>query len=280
MPAISKEQALALMYGVLIQKDGSTASTTFTGIPGETIFNSGFQGLATTTNLLTTDAVVVIANTAGLVPGMSITKVTGGGAFFSTSPVVVFSVDSSTNFKVGNFAEKAVPYLTATLTTSPATNVVTLTGNYTTRDLKPGMKVTKISGDGAFNATGPFIKAILNERQFSLVTTVTNANVPGATAANHATAGDIVFYAGGIVRNHATAGAITSFCAGGVDFTNEQIKGLGDPTPQVVSLADSSSTIGANVVALTGGDISNNNTLSNEEKDYHFTGQILRRKLK
>lgn len=280
MPAISKEQTLALMYGVLIKKDGSTNSTTFTGIPGETLFNPGIQGLTTTTNLSTSNAVVVIASTAGLVPGMSITKATGGGAFFTTSPIVVFSVDSNTNFKVGNFAEKAVPYLTATLTTSPATNIVTLTGDYTTRNLRPGMKVTRISGDGAFHATGPFIKAILNERQFSLVTTVGTDNVPGATAANHATPGDIVFYAGGIVRNHAIAGAITSFCAGGIDFTNDQIKGLGDPTPQVVSLANSSSTVGTNVVAITGGDISNNNSLSNEEKDYHLTGQGLRKKLK
>jgi hypothetical protein len=277
MSAISKEQFLALTYGVLIKKDGSTDSTTFTAVNGASLLNAGVEGLATTTNLLTTDSVVVVANTAGIFPGMSVIRVAGAGAFYTTHPVVVYSVDSATQITLGSFAQRAETNLEATLVQGEST--VTLTSG-TTRRLEPGMKLTKISGGGAFNTTNAFVKAILNDRQFTVVTTVDTSNVPGASPATHQTSGAVLFYAGGIVRNNSTAGAITSFTVGGINLTNNQVPGTGDPTPQVFSLANATNTIGTDLVCLVGGDISNNGALGNEEKDYHYTGQILRRKLK
>lgn len=284
MSSITKEQLLAFMYGVLIKNKGATASQKFTGISGSTLIAGGGDGLVATLATGTADVTLTTGSTVGLQPGMPVVKSTGTGVFFATTGGVlnvVHSIQSSTAFKVGNFAESVDSGLRATLATS--TNVVTLTEG-TTSNLRVGMKVTKLTGDGAFNATGPYVMAITGPTTFTVGTTLGTDNTV-TTAANHATAGNIYFYAGGIVRNHATLGS-TTFAIGGVDLTNNQIPGTSDPARQTITLATSSETItkvagGSVLVCLNGGNVETANaTLSLLEEDYHYTGQILRRKLK
>lgn len=286
MSSISKEQLLAIMYGVLIKNKGGTSSQIFTGIPGSTLLARGADGLAATLATGTSDVTLTTGSTAFLSPGMPIIEIgTNAGDFFATTGGVlnvVHSIQSATAFKVGNFAEYVENNLTATLATS--TNVVNLTSG-TTVNLRPGMKVTKISGDGAFEDSTTYIMAITGLTSFTVGQALGTDNVV-TTAANHATAGNIVFYVGGELRNHATLGAIT-FAVGGIDLTNNQIPGIGDPTRQTITLASSSETItkaaggGSILVCLNGGNVETANaTLSLLEEDYHYTGQILRRKLK
>lgn len=285
MSSVSKEQLLAIMYGVLIKNKGGTSSQTFTGIPGSTLLARGTDGLTATLATGTSEVTLTAGSTASLSPGMPIIETgSNAGDFFATTGGVlnvVHSIQSATVFKVGNFAEYVESNLTATLATS--TNVVNLTSG-TTVNLRPGMKVTKISGDGAFQDATTYIMAITGLTSFTVGQTLGTNNVV-TTAANHSTAGDIVFYAGGELRNHATLGAMV-FAAGGIDLTNNQIPGLGDPNRQTISLTTSSETItkaagGSVLVCLNGGNIETANaTLSLLEEDYHYTGQILRRKLK
>lgn len=291
MSSVTKEQLLSIMYGVLIKNKGATASQRFTGIPGSTFLAKGADGLVATlaaTNV--PDVTLTTGTTANLQPGMVIIE-TGNtaGNFFVTSGVdnVVHSIQSATQFKVGNFAEYAVTGLKATLALN--TNVVTLTTG-TTDNLRVGMKVTKVtvSGEtGAFEDATTYIMAITGRTTFTVGQSLANTNVV-TTAANHSAAGAITFYAGGETRNHAATGAIT-FAVGGIDLTNGQIPGTGDSKRQNISLATSTETIvkdaGGNavLVCLNGGNIQSadlNSTLSLVEEDYHYTGQILRRKLK
>lgn len=277
MPVISKEQIFAITRGFLVQKAGAAATQKFTGISPSVLLNPGLLD-STTTNLATGVATVTVASTANYKVGMSIQKISGAGAFFNGSPLCVYSKnDNGTVFTVGNYPEKILDNLTATLESN---NIITITSSHDTSKIVPGLKVTKVSGDGAFNATGCFVKEITGPKTFTVVTTIDSSSVPGSTAATHATIGAIVFYVGGVTRNHATAGAITSFLVGGIDFPNNAIYGLGDLNPAVYTLATGSSTIGGEVVARFGGDINGNGGLANIERDYHFTGQCLIRKLK
>lgn len=66
---------------------------------------------------------------------------------------------------------------------------------------------------------------------------------------------------------------------GGIDLANEAVPYSGNPARQTFTLARSE-TIGGLSVAQNGGDLNKNSTLDNYEKDYHFTGQCLRKKLK
>lgn len=288
MSAISKEQVLALMLGILYKKDGATATQTFTGIPGKTLLASGTDGnTATLAATNVPDVTLTLNKTTKLVPGMPIVKISGTGAFFATTGSainVVHSIQSATDFKVGNFAEYVDNGLKATLATG--TNQVTLTEG-TTDKFQVGMKVTKItvSGEnGAFNATGSYVLSITSRTTFTVGTTLGTDNTV-TTAANHATAGVITFYVGGVVRNHATAGAIT-FAIGGIDLTNNQIPGTSNPSRQAITLATSTDTVtkaagGTVLVGSNGGNLETaNSTLSLLEQDYHFTGTVLRKKLK
>ena len=289
MSSITKEQLLAAMYGVLIKNSGGTASQVFKGIPGSTLLAKGKEGLAATLAASTADVTLTTGTTEGLAPGMVLTKTSaGGGSFFNATGVrqnVIHSIQSSTEFKVGNFAEFAVHGLKATLDNTA--NTVTLTSG-TTENLRIGMKLTKVTvtGElGAFNTTNAFVLAITGLTTFTVGSSLSNAGVV-STNANHSANGAVTFYAGGTTSNH-TAGAIT-FAAGGIDLTNGQLPGLGDPTRQTLTLATSNELINRvspatnNIlVCLNGGNLETaNSTLGTVEMDYHYTGQILRRKLK
>ena len=280
MAIISKEQLLAMARGFIRQNLGATTTQTFTPPSPSSLYQSFVFSDTTQAALNTANAIVTVTSTANYRAGMPIARISGTSAFFNGSPLCVHEVLNETTFNVGNFPKEVITNVTATLET--ATNVVTITSNHTTRNLVVGMLCTKISGTGAFNATGPYIKAITGEKTFTVVTTIDTSSVPGATVANHATAGDIVFRVGGITRNSATAGLAGMVFAvnGGINLTNNQIPGTGDPGHQLLTLAKVTDTLSGNVIYVTGGDISNDGTLSNVEKDYHYTGRMLIRKLK
>lgn len=68
--------------------------------------------------------------------------------------------------------------------------------------------------------------------------------------------------------------------AGGINITNNQLPGLGDPPNGTYTVAVNNETVAGNVIARFGGDITGDSALSNVERDYHLTGQYLIRKLK
>lgn len=80
-------------------------------------------------------------------------------------------------------------------------------------------------------------------------------------------------------------GTIT-IAVGGINLTSNQIPGTGDPARQALPLATSTSTIttdpnvGTVFVARNGGDLDKDGNLEALERDYHLTGQGLRKKLK
>jgi hypothetical protein len=152
---------------------------------------------------------------------------------------------------------------------------VTLTEGDTSKIL-PGHQITIVAAQstGAFNATGSFVLAVTGPKTFTVKTTRT-----GSTAANHATAGAVYFNIGGTPLNHANGGGI-DLVFGGYDVANNTIPGMGNPVQTAYKLANTTDLVGSDLVHKTGGDIDNGATLGNEEKDYHYTGQLLLRKLK
>jgi hypothetical protein len=282
MPAISIEQALAIQQGVYYKVYGATTTRKFTGIPSETLFAPGATAtlLTATLSLGTPNVTLTQGTTAGMIPGMVITKISGAGDF-AAGVDYVYSITSSSAFVVGTDAQVAVNNLEATLNTT--TNVVTLTAG-TTQRLRLGHLLTKQAGVGAFGNTGiVYVASITGDKTFTV-----SSDTSGNTPVNHETSGSIVFYAGGVTANktHGTAGAIT-FRVGGIDFANEVIYGLGNLPHQTYFLTNPNTTNTNNFLVsspapayLVGGDVNTGGTLQETEASYHWTGCILRKKLK
>ena len=70
---------------------------------------AAISGMSTTTNLVTTDAVVIVESTTGLIPGMTVTKASGTGIFGNANGNVkkIVSVDSTTQFTVDQNHQQA-----------------------------------------------------------------------------------------------------------------------------------------------------------------------------
>jgi len=195
MPAISKEQYLALIYGVLSTSANQGASPTtprqrFTPINRNSIIE-GRENLAAVANLSTANNQIIIA---GLLP----------------------------------------------------------------QNIKVGMAVNKVTGTGALNATQGFIGAIVS---------VDSSNATAGILVNTRLT---VVDANGSALNHATNGDLTAFVVGGIDYTNNQVPGLGNPTRLVYTLTN----------GRDAGDMNNNGSVTAVERDYHLTGIGLRKKLK
>lgn len=278
MPNLSKEQVIAISYGVLYKNKGSTATQKFTPIAAKTLLTPGLE--VQTCSITSGVATITVADTTNITPGMLVTEVNAKAGQMATNTgnfprpgIFVYSINSATEVSVGSDAQYIDVGLKATLATG--TNTVTLTEGDTSQ-LLPGHQITIVAGQstGAFNATGSFVLAVTGPKTFTVKTTRI-----GSAVANHATAGEVLFYVGGTPLNHATSGGI-DLVFGGYDVGNNAIPGMGNPVQTAYKLANSTDLIGADLVHKTGGDINNGATLGNEEKDYHYTGQLLLRKLK
>lgn len=153
-----------------------------------------------------------------------------------------------------------------------ATDLVTTNNKVIIAGLNPtnvsvGMPITKLSGIGALNATQGFIGAIVS------------VDASDGTAGTLVNTRLTVVNSSGTALNNLTAGTLT-FVVGGIDLTNNQVPGLGDPTREVFTLANGFSKIGTLFVVLSGGDMNAGGSLSNLEKDYHLTGIGIRKKVK
>lgn len=141
---------------------------------------------------------------------------------------------------------------------STADNYVIIAG-LNPSNISVGMPINKVAGAGALNATQGYIGTI---------TSVDATNSPIGTPLVNTRL--TVVNSSGTALNNATAGALTKFTVGGIDLTNNQIPGLGDPSREVF-------TIG---VGNPGGDMDANGSVSNLEKDFHLTGIGIRKKVK
>lgn len=148
--------------------------------------------------------------------------------------------------------------LTTAINLSTTNNRVIIAG-LNPVNIKVGMAINKTSGIGAFNATQGFIGSI------------TSVDSTDGTANPLVNTRLTIVDANGNALNNATNGDNTfTFAVGGIDFTNNQVPGQGNPTRLVYTL-----TNGKNA-----GDLNNNGTVTNLEKDYHLTGIGIRKKVK
>lgn len=113
---------------------------------------ANFSGNISTTSVITT--ITDLESTAGFVPGMTLTKTGGSGAFGGTTKI--FSVDSGTQITIQSTSVNTVGSIS--FSTPTLARITDILG---TNDLQVGMLLTKTGGVGAFGDTS-YIASITN----------------------------------------------------------------------------------------------------------------------
>jgi hypothetical protein len=181
MPAISKEQFLSLVRGVLIQNVGGTTSQVFTRIDSTALLATGVDTI-TSGNIAAATTTIPLSNTSNMRIGDSVERLSGS---------------------------------------------VTMSGVRTITAIVPDTSIT-----------------------------VSGANLGG------------------------TFPSTITIAVGGINLTNDQIPGNGNPVRLAFTIATSSDTLSSVAVIENGGDLDKGGTLSNLERDYHTTGKALFKLLK